>query len=108
MYYDKTFKAPSNSKDFAIDAVIKKFNPSTGPSGTVVTIHGKYFGGAQDGRKLVIGGHGTSAELSVLSWSDTEIKAKIPSLVPNWYYIGIQEENTHWISNINVNFTVTP
>jgi hypothetical protein len=78
--------------------------------GGVVRVRGARFGAARGDRQLVLGGHGISVFLRVTSWSNTLITAIIPNdpriQRGQWYYIGIQNAATHWLSNIDETFTV--
>jgi hypothetical protein len=52
-----------------------------------------------------LGGHGIGIILDVRSWSNNLITAVVPDdpriQSGQWYYIGLQDENRHWISNIS-------
>ena len=78
--------------------------------GGAVTIEGEDFGRRQGSRRAVLGGHGISVVLSVTRWSNTRITAVVPDDeridYGQWYYIGIQDENGHWISNISRTITI--
>jgi hypothetical protein len=78
--------------------------------GGTVTIEGEDFGRRQGSRRAVLGGHGISVVLSVTGWSKTRITAVVPDDeridYGQWYYIGIQDENGRWISNISRTITI--
>lgn len=78
--------------------------------GGTVTIEGEGFGRRQGSRRAVLGGHEISVVLSVTRWSNTRITAVVPDDeridFGQWYYIGIQDENGHWISNISRTITI--
>jgi len=54
---------------------ISSFAPSSGPIGAPVTIQGQFFGASQGSNTVSL--NGTNA--SVLSWSDSQIIAMVPS-----------------------------
>lgn len=78
--------------------------------GGAATIYGSGFGAAQGDRVVELGGHGIGIFLQVLSWSDTEIRVVIPNdnriQFGQWYYIGLQNAEHHWITNISRNITI--
>src|SRR6478735_7233219 len=53
---------------------IALLSPVSGPAGTVVTISGSNFGGAQSSGTVSIGG----ISASIGNWSDTQITAAVP------------------------------
>lgn len=73
--------------------------------GGTANIYGSGFGPVQGDRLVQLGGHGIGIFLRVTSWSDTEITAIVPNdpriEFSQWYYIGLQDRNRHWISNIS-------
>ncbi|HEV8369729.1 MAG TPA: hypothetical protein VGQ39_17365 [Pyrinomonadaceae bacterium] len=73
--------------------------------GGQVTIQGSGFGEAQGSRVVELGGHGIGRLLRVTSWSGKQITAIVPNdrriEFGQWYYIGLQEQDRHWISNIS-------
>ena len=73
--------------------------------GTEVNIYGSGFGRRQAGRYVVLGGHGISAVLRVTAWREGRITALVHNYrrieQGQWYYIGLQNEDRHWISNIS-------
>lgn len=73
--------------------------------GGTVTIYGSGFGAEQGTRVVELGGHGIGVLLRVTSWSDTQITAVVPDdrriQFGQWYYIGLQNQDRHWISNIS-------
>ena len=78
--------------------------------GGTVTIEGERFGRQQGARRAVLGGHGISVTLRIRRWSDNRITAVIPDadrIDPGqWYYVGIQDENGNWISNLSKTVTI--
>lgn len=78
--------------------------------GGTATVYGSGFGPEQGDRLVQLGGHGIGIFLRVTSWSDTEITAIVPNdpriEFSQWYYIGLQDRNRHWISNISRNITI--
>lgn len=78
--------------------------------GGTATVYGSGFGPVQGDRLVQLGGHGIGIFLRVTSWSDTEIRAIVPNdpriEFSQWYYIGLQDRNRHWISNISRNITI--
>jgi hypothetical protein len=78
--------------------------------GGTVTIEGEGFGRRQGSRRAVLGGHGISVTLRITSWSNARISAVLPDDeridYGQWYYIGIQDENGHWISNLSRTITI--
>lgn len=78
--------------------------------GGTVTIEGMGFGRRQGDRHALLGGHGISVTLQVTAWSDTRITAIIPDADRiergQWYYIGIQNGEGHWISNLSRTITI--
>ena len=73
--------------------------------GGTVTIYGSGFGHQQGSRVVELGGHGIGILLPVRSWSNTRITALVPDdpriAFGQWYYIGLQSQDRHWISNIS-------
>ena len=79
-------------------------------------IRGSRFGTAAAGRKLMLVSqirHRAVAEIEVLSWSDTLIRARIP--YPNTrihdgqaYVLGIQDAHGRWVSNLNRQIHICP
>lgn len=93
------------------EIVIDHFRPTPCVErGSEVVIYGSGFGPRQRGRYVVLGGHGFSAVLRVIQWRE----GRITALVPNyrriergqWYYIGLQNEDHQWISNISRTITI--
>ena len=78
--------------------------------GGTATIYGSGFGAAQGDRLVELGGHGIGIFLTVISWSDTEIRVVVPNdpriQFSQWYYIGLQNAEHHWITNISRNITI--
>ena len=78
--------------------------------GGTATIYGSGFGAVQGDRVVELGGHGIGIVLQVISWTDTEIKVTVPNddriQFSQWYYIGLQDHDRHWISNISRNITI--
>lgn len=78
--------------------------------GGAATIYGSGFGRAQGDRVVELGGHGIGIFLNVLSWSDREIRVVIPNdnriQFSQWYYIGLQNAEHHWITNISRTITI--
>ncbi len=75
-----------------------------------VTIEGVRFGRRQGDRQALLGGHGISVTLRVTRWSDTRISAILPDADRiergQWYYVGIQNGESHWISNLSRTLTI--
>jgi hypothetical protein len=73
--------------------------------GGIVTIFGSHFGPSSQVRVVELGGHGIGVLLKVRSWSDSRITAIVPTdpriAQGQWYYIGLQDQNRNWISNIS-------
>jgi hypothetical protein len=73
--------------------------------GGFVTIFGSHFGRRPEGRVVELGGHGIGVLLQIRSWSDSKITAIVPDdpriQYGQWYYIGLQDQNRNWISNIS-------
>jgi hypothetical protein len=67
----------SNGVDFRIIA-ISSISQDYGPPGMPVTIKGSGFGGSQTANNFVKFSGAGIAETDIISWSDTEIIAKIP------------------------------
>lgn len=100
----QTFKFPVVQNDG--QAVVRKLLPKPCVDrGGTVTIYGWNFGQQQGTHYVELGGHGIGILLRVRSWSDTKITAVIPDnpriQFGQWYYIGLQDENRYWISNIS-------
>lgn len=90
-------------------------------SGDSITLHGRQFGNARDGRRVMLARVGrTIASLVVTQWTDTRISARLPTFsgalrrgVP--YQVAIRDSNDRtWLSNANQgvvacsgNFTIT-
>ncbi|HEY8224994.1 MAG TPA: IPT/TIG domain-containing protein [Pyrinomonadaceae bacterium] len=78
--------------------------------GSTVTIRGSGFGDSQGTRRAVLGGNGISVVLPISAWSNTSITATIPNdsliRVGLRYYIGIQNSEGNWMSNINRSFSI--
>ncbi len=88
------------------EAVIDRLGPRPCVDrGGTVTIYGSHFGPEQGTRLVELGGHGIGVLLRVRSWSDTRITAIVPNArrieYGQWYYIGLQDQDRHWISNIS-------
>ena len=83
--------------------------PCVDRGGTAI-IYGSGFGGEQGDRVVELGGHGIGIFLQVTSWTDTEIHVVVPNdnriQFSQWYYIGLQNADHHWISNISRNITI--
>ncbi len=95
---------------------ITGFEPDQVFKGGSFTILGSNFG-TQEGKIVVLGGHGISVDLRVISWSDTQIVVELPNdpqvQEGQRYYVGIQRANhTQWLSNIDrtvsIRGTLTP
>jgi hypothetical protein len=87
-------------------AVIDRLGPKPCvDKGGRVTIFGSHFGRLAGGRVVELGGHGIGVLLQIRSWSDTRITAIVPNnpLIEygQWYYIGLQDQDRHWLSNIS-------
>lgn len=98
----QTFQFPQNNGQ----AVIRKLLPKPCVDrGGIVAVYGYNFGRKQGTKVVELGGHGIGVLLRVRSWSDTKITAEIPDnpqiQFGQWYYIGLQDENRYWISNIS-------
>ncbi len=90
----------------ANEAVVEGFFPRPCVDrGGQVTVFGSGFGEQQGGRLVELGGHGIGVLLRVTSWSGKRITAIVPNdrriEQGQWYYIGLQNEDRHWISNIS-------
>src|SRR5262249_379908 len=66
--------AASNEAAFTVDRILYN-TPQTGAAGTLVTIGGSGFGATQSSSTVLIG----STEMTVFSWSDTQIQAVVAS-----------------------------
>lgn len=91
--------------------VVRKLGPTPcADRGGTVSIYGRNFGTKQGSRVVELGGHGIGILLNVRSWSNGLITATIPDdariQTGQWYYIGLQDENRHWISNISRTITI--
>jgi hypothetical protein len=92
-------------------AVITGFEPQhCVDRGGVVTIRGALFGSRPDGRRAVLGGHGISVTLSLRAWTDRRIEVIVPDVERiedgQWYYIGLQDDEHRWITNISRTITM--
>ncbi len=104
----------SNGVNFTVTTsagpVITSLTPSSGPIGTLVTINGSGFGADPGaGNRATAANHivmGTAKILDadVISWSDTAIQYRVPSLANGVYPVQVRANDLE--SNI-VNFTVT-
>jgi hypothetical protein len=78
--------------------------------GAAFTVRGARFGAQQGARHARLGGHGISVTLPVRSWSDERIVVQLPDdrriEHGQWYYVGIQDGQGQWISNIDKNIDV--
>lgn len=78
--------------------------------GGQVTIEGRNFGPVQGTRLVELGGHGIGVLLQVSRWSNQAIIVTVPDdpriQYSQWYYIGIQNSDRQWVSNINRNITI--
>lgn len=88
------------------EVVIDHFRPQPCVErGTEVNIYGSGFGRRQGTRLVVLGGHGISAVLRVTAWREGRITAIVHNYrrieQGQWYYIGLQNEDHQWISNIS-------
>lgn len=93
------------------EIVIDHFRPTPCVElGSSVNIYGAGFGPRQTGRYVVLGGHGISAVLRVTAWREGRITALVPNYrrirQGQWYYIGLQNEDHQWISNISRTITI--
>ncbi len=93
------------------EIVIDHFRPKTCVErGAEVSIYGSGFGRRQAGRQVVLGGHGISAVLRVSDWREGRITARVENYRRiergQWYYIGLQNEDHQWISNISKTITI--
>ena len=93
------------------EIVIDHFRPTPCVErGAEVSIYGSGFGRRQGGRYVVLGGHGISAVLRVSDWREGRITARVENYRRiergQWYYIGLQNENHQWISNISRTITI--
>ena len=81
-------------------AQISDVSPGSGPETCTVTISGQYFGDTQGESRVTLSG----AELSIISWTDTQIVATLPEGAQSGY-IGVWKRgiasNGRW-------FEVTP
>lgn len=72
--------------------------------GGTVVVRGA-FGARQGTRRLYLGGFGIGVRLAVVQWSDQRLRAVIPDdprIQPGQlYYIGVQDDQGRWISNIS-------
>ncbi len=77
--------------------------------GTVITVKGTNFG-SQKGRVALGGGSGTHLDLTIRSWSATQISVTIPNSGTvqggKSYYIGIENKAHAWLSNTNKSFSI--
>ena len=93
----------TNSNQDIEFALIKPFItglvPSSGPVGTQVQINGSGFGNTQAGSTISI----TGVNASVVSWSDTQILATVPSTARSG---AVQVTVSGVASNSNVSYTV--
>jgi len=63
---------------------ITSYSPNTGPAGTIITINGTRFGPTQGSSYVVLQSvTNIHTSLTVVSWSDTQVKVAIPNLTPN-------------------------
>ncbi len=78
--------------------------------GGTVKIYGSGFGAQRGNRLVELGGHGIGVLLKVTSWSSKLITAIVPDnpriQFGQWYYVGLQNQDRHWISNISRNITI--
>jgi RHS repeat-associated protein len=64
---DQTFTMPN--------PIVSSLSPASGPTGTQVQVNGVGFGGSQNGNLITFEG----VPATVVSWSDTQIVANVPS-----------------------------
>jgi RHS repeat-associated protein len=97
-----TINGTNSNQDIEF-ALIKPFItglvPSSGPVGTQVQINGSGFGSTQGGSTINI----TGVNASVVSWSDTQILATVPSTARSG---AVQVTVSGVASNSNVSYTV--
>ena len=79
--------------------MILSVSPTVGPIGTLVAINGSGFGASQNGSTVTFNG----SKANVVSWSDTQIGATVPSTAPNSQPIQVTVSGVK--SNANVVFT---
>lgn len=83
---------------------ITSVSPTSGSSGTIVTITGTNFGSSQGTSEVVLGGLGAGAPPAVASWSDTTITLTVPDTATSGPLLVIVNSQ---ISN-GIDFTVPP
>jgi RHS repeat-associated protein len=76
--------------------------PASGPGGTQVTVSGTGFGASRGSSTIAFGGASAS---SIVSWSDTQIVALVPSTAGSSSPVQVTEGGV--AGNTNVYFTVT-
>lgn len=73
--------------------------------GGTAVIHGEGLGSRQGTRLVELGGHGIGILVQVTSWTPTQISILVPDdprvRHDEWYYLGIQDRDRNWISNID-------
>jgi hypothetical protein len=94
--------APPTVTGFSADACVDR--------GGQVTVEGHDFGGVQGTRVVVLAGNGISVDLRVQRWSSQAIIVIVPDDARiqhgQRYYIGIQDGQRHWLSNIDERITI--
>ena len=91
-------------------AYIQHVEPDWGLAGSEVTIRGQGFGDAQGVQHVYVAGSGSSQEMPVLSWSDSEIRVRVPAVPPLGRYKNVRIRwhgvaYYGWVSNTNRTFT---
>jgi hypothetical protein len=89
-----------------VEPVVRKLGPTPCVDrGGIAYVYGYNFGPRQGSRVVELGGHGIGILLQVRSWSNNLITAVVPNDARiqrgQWYYIGLQDENRLWLSNIS-------
>lgn len=73
--------------------------------GGTVVLHGEGFGERQGVRLVELGGHGVGILVQVSEWTSTRVSILVPDdprvRHGEWYYLGIQDHDRNWISNID-------
>ena len=88
------------------EPVVRKLGPTPCVDrGGTAYVYGYNFRPRQGSRVVELGGHGIGILLQVRSWSNNLITAVVPNnrriQRGQWYYIGLQDENRLWLSNIS-------
>ncbi len=81
-----TLAGASNSVTFKVVPRISTMSPASGRPGAVITITGQGFGTSK-ARMVYFGSNGVT---SILSWSNTRMRVRVPGVAPSWVNVKVK------------------